>query len=46
MFDTDNSGVLELKEFRKAMTDFKLDLEEQDIDNIFKSFDKNKDGVL
>jgi Ca2+-binding EF-hand superfamily protein len=28
------------------MKDFKLDLEDQDIDNIFKSFDKNGDGVL
>jgi Ca2+-binding EF-hand superfamily protein len=28
------------------MKDFKLDLEDQDIENIFKSFDKNGDGVL
>jgi len=45
-FDTDNSGTLEFKEFRKAVTDFKLDMEEQDIQSIFKSFDMNGDGVL
>ena len=45
-FDTDNSGTLEYKEFRKAVTDFKLDLEEQDIQSIFTSFDANGDGVL
>ncbi len=26
--------------------DFKLDLEEQDIEHIFKTFDKNNDGTL
>lgn len=45
-FDTDNSGTLEYKEFKKAVTDFKLDLEEQDIQSIFSSFDANGDGVL
>ena len=45
-FDTDNSGSLEFVEFKKAMTDFKLDIEEQDITNLFRSFDVNGDGVL
>jgi Ca2+-binding EF-hand superfamily protein len=45
-FDTDNSGTLEYREFKRAMQDFKLDLEEQDIQNIFSSFDANGDGVL
>lgn len=45
-FDTDNSATLEFREFRKAIQDFKLDLEEGDIQNIFKSFDANGDGVL
>jgi Ca2+-binding EF-hand superfamily protein len=38
-FDTDNSGCLDMKEFKKAIQDFKLDIEEGDIVNIFKSFD-------
>ena len=45
-FDLNGNGVLEYKEFKKAMTDFKLDLEEQDIEHIFKTFDKNNDGTL
>lgn len=34
-FDIDGSGTLELKEFKRAMKDFKLDLEDRDIENIF-----------
>lgn len=30
-FDDDNSGTLEYREFRRAMMDFKLDIEEADI---------------
>ncbi len=45
-FDTDNSGTLEFGEFKKAILDFKLDIEEGDITNIFRSFEVNGDGVL
>jgi Ca2+-binding EF-hand superfamily protein len=45
-FDTNGNGTLEFKEFKRAMKDFKLDLEDVDIENIFKSFDQNGDGVL
>jgi Ca2+-binding EF-hand superfamily protein len=45
-FDSNGNGLLEYKEFKKAITDFKLGLEDGDIENIFKSFDKNNDGVL
>ena len=45
-FDVNGNGVLEFKEFKRALTDFKLGLEDIDIDNIFKSFDKNGDGTL
>lgn len=45
-FDSNGNGLLEFKEFKKAMQDFKLDLEDQDIENLFRSFDKNNDGVL
>ena len=37
---------MELKEFKRAIKDFKLDIEDVDIDNIFNSFDANGDGVL
>ena len=45
-FDLNGNGLLEIKEFKKAISDFKLDLEEQDVDNVFNYFDKNNDGVL
>lgn len=45
-FDTNENGLLEYKEFKKAVTDFKLDLEDQDVENLFRSFDKNNDGTL
>lgn len=45
-FDSNGNGMLEYKEFKKAILDFKLDLEEGDVDSIFKYFDKNNDGVL
>jgi Ca2+-binding EF-hand superfamily protein len=45
-FDFNGNGVLEYKEFERAMKDFKLDLEEQDVQIIFGSFDENKDGTI
>lgn len=45
-FDIDGNGTLEMKEFKRALKDFKLDLEDSDIENIFNSFDVNHDGVL
>jgi Ca2+-binding EF-hand superfamily protein len=45
-FDFNNNGTLEYNEFLKAIKDFKLDLEEQDIQTIFNSFDENHDGTL
>lgn len=38
--------MLEYKEFKKAVGDFKLDLADEDIEVIFKNFDVNNDGVL
>lgn len=45
-FDSNGNGVLEYKEFKAAITNFKLDVEEQDISTIFKAFDENNDGTL
>jgi Ca2+-binding EF-hand superfamily protein len=45
-FDTSGNGLLEFKEFKTAVKDFKLDLSDEDIQSIFNHFDKNNDGVL
>lgn len=45
-YDTNGNGSLEYKEFKAAITSFKLDVEDQDIQAIFKAFDENNDGTL
>lgn len=46
IFDLDGSGDLSRDEFKRAITDFKLDMDERDLDNLFKMFDKNMDGKI
>lgn len=38
-YDYNQNGVLEYKEFERALIDFKLDLEEHDIKTLFRTFD-------
>jgi Ca2+-binding EF-hand superfamily protein len=45
-FDSNKDGSLDYKEFEKVMKDFKLDLEDTDIQTLFHAFDKNKDGTI
>ena len=46
IFDLDGSGELSREEFKKAINDFKLGMDERDLDNLFKMFDKNMDGKI
>lgn len=45
-FDFNNNGTIEYNEFQKALKDFKLDLEEADIQTLFGCFDSDKNGVI
>ena len=46
IFDLDGSGELSRDEFKKAINDYKLGMDERDLDNLFKMFDKNADGKI
>ena len=46
IMDDDRSGTLNLEEFTKAMKEYKLGLEEADIQQLFKSFDHDRSGVI
>ena len=45
-FDFNNNGSIEFNEFDKALKDFKLDLEDADIQTLFVSFDSDKNGFI
>lgn len=44
--DDDNSKSLDMREFRKACLDFKFNLQENEINAVFKAFDDNGDGTI
>lgn len=44
--DDDNSKDLDIKEFTKALKDYKVSLDEKEIKNLFEMFDKDKSGRL
>ncbi len=46
IFDMDGSGELTRDEFKKAINDYKLEMDERDLDNLFKMFDRNMDGKI
>ena len=46
LFDANGNGTLELDEFVKAVSDFEIQLHPKDIDNLFKTFDRNSDGHI
>lgn len=45
-FDFNNNGTIEFNEFQRAVKDFKLDLEDGDIQTLFGCFDGDNDGVI
>lgn len=44
IFDDDGSGDLDEYEFTKAINDFGVEMEDKDIDTLFKTFDYDKTG--
>ncbi|KAL4465956.1 hypothetical protein ABPG74_004193 [Tetrahymena malaccensis] len=46
IFDDDNSRTLDIQEFTKAVRDFRVDLTEQEIQDVFDYFDRNRDNVI
>ena len=46
IFDLDASGILAKEEFKKAINDYKLEMDERDLDNLFKMFDKSDSGKI
>ena len=44
IMDDNNSGSLDLYEFRKGIKDFQVDVDEKDIDGLFKAFDIDGSG--
>lgn len=37
--DDNGNGTLEISEFRKGIRDFQVDIDDKDIDGLFKAFD-------
>lgn len=46
LFDLSGTGSLDTEEFKKAVNDYKLDVDERDLSNIFKVFDKTGEGRI
>lgn len=46
IFDDDNSRSLDIKEFKKAIHDFQIDVAEGDIQKVFSYFDRDRNGTL
>lgn len=46
IMDDNNSGTLDLYEFKKGIKDFQVDIPESDMDNLFKAFDLNGNGDI
>ena len=46
IMDDNGSGTLDIYEFKKGIRDFKVDMDPQDVDNLFKAFDLNGNGDI
>lgn len=44
LFDTDQSGYLDIYEFKKAVDDYEVNVHPKDLDNLFNSFDTDGNG--
>jgi Ca2+-binding EF-hand superfamily protein len=46
IMDDDRSGTIDAQEFRKAIKDFKVDLNDQEIRDVFSFFDRDSSGTI
>ncbi len=46
IMDDNNSGSLDMYEFKKGIRDFQVGIDDQDIENLFKAFDLNGNGEI
>ena len=46
IMDDNNSKSLDRNEFRKALRDFKIDVEDEHVNIVFNAFDLNRDGSI
>jgi calcyphosin len=46
IIDDDNSGNIDINEFKKAVRDFKIDLNENEIQLVFSAFDRDGSGAI
>lgn len=46
IMDDNGSGTLDYNEFKKAIRDFRVEMDPKDIDNLFKAFDLNGNGDI
>lgn len=46
IMDDNNSGTIDMNEFKKAIRDFKIDLNETEIRQVFQAFDRDGSGEI
>ncbi|CAG9315599.1 unnamed protein product [Blepharisma stoltei] len=46
IMDDDNSGTISLGEFRKGCRDFRIDIEDEDIEKLFNALDRDRSGII
>jgi Ca2+-binding EF-hand superfamily protein len=46
IMDDNGSGTLDINEFRKGIHDFSIEIDEKDIDGLFKAFDLDGSGAI
>jgi len=44
--DDNNSGTLDMQEFKKGIHDFQVEMDDKDIENLFHAFDLNHSGDI
>ena len=46
IMDDNNSGTIDMGEFKKAIKDFRIDLNDQEIRDVFQHFDRDSSGEI